>query len=531
VRALRVTALITAGALCVALCTASEPARAEIDRSEPFVKSVNGAIWRGAAWLLTQQASNGAWTSGYDNSYPAATTALCYHTLRVCGVPRNDPQMENAYARLREQYSTAVRRSQLRTYTAAVVMMAVEDHARGDMIGSAVAGGREPENRKAAQADREWMEELVQFLRVNQRRDGVWHYGIVGLRRPRNRGGYDHSNTQYALLGLKAARRMGVHVEPLLFRRTLDHLIKAQEKRGPRVARFDGRSRQRSRDMHYDHARGWGYTDLPKPKGGGAYGSMTAGSLGALVICRSELIGTQGYPDHVDENAEQSIWHGLAWLGKNFSVKGNPEMGGWHYYYLYALERAGVLAGVDYVARHDWYGEGAKFLLGQQDRRGSWNEGGGRELATCFALLFLKRGTIPVRRGAVTPSVEENPDLFKDAAALRGKDFEDFVDLIVSRYARATSEQTKTSFVAGLIGLGEKIIPALLKRMGAGRPNVRRAAQEMLFGATGLALPFDPDAKPDERMDALLAFEVWYMENKLRIRKDPKTGLLAPQPD
>ncbi len=528
---LRVAALIAVGLGCLALPSSGGAARAEVRRSEPFVKSVNEAIQRGAAWLLTQQASNGAWTSGYDTSYPAATTALCYHTLRVCGVPRNDPQMETAYAKLREQYATAVRRSQLRTYTAAVVMMAVEDHARGDLIGSAVADERDPERRKSADADREWMEELVQFLRVNQRRDGVWHYGIVGLRKQRNRGGYDHSNTQYALLGLKAARRMGVHVDPVIFRRTLDHLIKAQEKRGPRVARYDGRSPQRSRSMTYDHARGWGYTDLPKPKGGGAYGSMTAGSLGALVICRSELIGTKGYSDHVDESAEGSIWNGLAWLGKNFSVKGNPKTGGWHYYYLYALERAGVLAGVDYMGRHDWYGEGAKFLLDQQGPRGSWNEGGGRELATCFALLFLKRGTIPVRRGAVTPSVEENPDLFKDAATLRGKDFDDFMDLIVARYARTTSDQTKASFVKGLIGLGEKVIPALLKRMGAGRPNVRHAAKEMLLGATGLTLPFDPDGKPEQRMDALLAFEVWYMENKLRIRKDPKTGLLAPQPD
>jgi hypothetical protein len=63
-----------------------------------------------------------------------------------------------------------------------------------------------------------------------------------------------------------------------------------------------------------------------------------------------------------------------------------------------------VLAGVDWMGEHDWYGRGAEYLLANQEKSGSWSESGPRIVTTCFALLFLKRGTKPVMRGAVTNS-------------------------------------------------------------------------------------------------------------------------------
>ena len=81
-------------------------------------------------------------------------------------------------------------------------------------------------------------------------------------------------------------------------------------------------------------------------------------------------------------------------------MKSNPPGGrGWHYYYLFGLERAGVLTDKKFIGDHDWYREGASYLLEKQLPEGFWetqaNEYGTAVSNTCFALLFLKRSTPP----------------------------------------------------------------------------------------------------------------------------------------
>ena len=88
-------------------------------------------------------------------------------------------------------------------------------------------------------------------------------------------------------------------------------------------------------------------------------------------------------------------------MDKNPEASDAPAQ--WHYYYLYGLERAGMKAGVKYFGKHDWYREGAEYLLSAQTKSGGWPEGGGEGRVadhtespitqTCFALLFLKRST------------------------------------------------------------------------------------------------------------------------------------------
>ena len=67
--------------------------------------------------------------------------------------------------------------------------------------------------------------------------------------------------------------------------------------------------------------------------------------------------------------------------------------GKWYYYYLYSLERAGILSGVKRVGNKDWYLEGVLQLLERQRKDGSWTA---HVPANCFALLFLRRATAPV---------------------------------------------------------------------------------------------------------------------------------------
>ena len=64
---------------------------------------------------------------------------------------------------------------------------------------------------------------------------------------------------------------------------------------------------------------------------------------------------------------------------------------------LYGLERACELTGTARIQGRDWYHEGALQLLAQQQPNGSIRgEGDGLLLdSTCFALLFLKKATLP----------------------------------------------------------------------------------------------------------------------------------------
>jgi len=78
--------------------------------------------------------------------------------------------------------------------------------------------------------------------------------------------------------------------------------------------------------------------------------------------------------------------------------------GGWQYYYLYALERAGIFVGTETLGAHEWYAEGAQYLLAQQKDDGSWLSKGADHAIwdTCFAILFLRRATRPLTDVAST---------------------------------------------------------------------------------------------------------------------------------
>ncbi|HXX92860.1 MAG TPA: hypothetical protein VEN81_04455 [Planctomycetota bacterium] len=174
--------------------------------------------------------------------------------------------------------------------------------------------------------------------------------------------GGDNSNSQYALLGLRACHDSGI----ILPREVLEKAQKwwKESQCDPKGSTGSG--------------RGWSYTG----HAGGSYGSMTAGAVGALTIC-DYILG-------IDWKKDDTLSSGLTWLGDNFSVTENPGRGHGHlYYYLYGLERAGMLYGTETFGKHAWYPEGAQYLLDTQAADGQWNG----PIDTCFAILFLRRAT------------------------------------------------------------------------------------------------------------------------------------------
>ena len=204
---------------------------------------------------------------------------------------------------------------------------------------------------------------VVQHLAVKKNRDGP--------------ASGDNSNSQYAALGIRACHDAGIVFPREVLERARKHWIETQEK-GEKGAVATGPGA--------GVPRGWGYNNAE----GARYGSMTAGATGAVCIY-DFMLG-------IEFRTDSSVLDGIAWLGKNFLVTNNPGRQDWfHLYYLYGLERAGMLADVTKMGTHDWYMEGANYLLDSQRPDGSWGSDGDKlnppSWGTCFAVLFLKQAT------------------------------------------------------------------------------------------------------------------------------------------
>jgi hypothetical protein len=140
------------------------------------------------------------------------------------------------------------------------------------------------------------------------------------------------------------------------------------------------------------HDTGWGYS----PNGGAGgkpYGSMTVGAVGGLCIY-DYILG-------IKWKSDPDVLGGVNWIANHFTVTENADAGNKHHlYYLYGLERAGILFGTEFFGRKEWYPEGANTLLDAQGQDGSWAATPGGESATvntCFAILFLRRATKPLQ--------------------------------------------------------------------------------------------------------------------------------------
>ncbi len=207
----------------------------------------------------------------------------------------------------------------------------------------------------------------------------------------------DNSNCQYAALGMRACFDAGIVFPKEIVERCRTYWIatqhpgeKGEAKGRPSVASGSG--------IPVGDPRGWCYSDGQGAEcghGGNAYSSMTAGAIGAICIY-DYILGK-------DWKKEKPVLDGLAWLDKNWSMKENigpPETSrgaanGWLYYYLYAVERTGMLYDTALIGNHDWYLDGARELLGAQKPDGSWDASHFKHPTwdTCFAILFLKRAT------------------------------------------------------------------------------------------------------------------------------------------
>jgi|GEM_PF-2687200 len=302
--------------------------------SSPSAKQIRGAIERGRNYLVSEQSAAGTWDTPHTESYPVGVAALGALTLIKSGLQPSDPAVAKALQQITGQDGMKT------VYGTALAMMALHETGQDEF--------------------QELIEEGARLLIAWQDGTGLWGYPS---------GRPDHSNAQYALLGLHAAAESGISVPEAIWTKARKTFIRTQLKDG-----------------------GWNYVPAGKRAQEPATGSMTAAGIASLLLCRHH----SSKPSKPDEKAvDRALEQGLAWLGENFTIRlnpGSPEGLG-HYYTLYGIERVGKFANRTKIGQHGWYSEGAAHLCRFQRRDGGWQ---GSMVDTCFALLFLTQASRPL---------------------------------------------------------------------------------------------------------------------------------------
>jgi hypothetical protein len=395
---------------------------------------VDAAIEKGLAYLRSQE-QDGLFPA--NNGWPAGTNFLAGLTLLECGVPADHPDLKKLVARVREYGRGA---QPLKTYEATLALLFLDRlHDPADkpllqslglrlLAGQKISGGwaydcpglsteaqgvllaaleqSRPEKAgelvirekagmlidvtgrsiKEDSLDAKSLKDLeATFNKLQRIQQDIKKYPELqqipslrssddnppqaprpgprpGVRIPRtivHNGEGDNSNTQFAALGLWVASRYDVPCE-----RALALL----------AARF--RTSQGKNG-------GWGYTPHA-----GETPPMTCAGLLALAVGHGIRV-----EDANQKREDPQINSALKYLAGNLTKtnEGLPR----NLYFMWSLERVGVLFGVEKIGDTDWYEWGASRLVGSQGGQGAWGLGGYHMSCplydTCFALLFLKK--------------------------------------------------------------------------------------------------------------------------------------------
>ncbi|MEM8882687.1 MAG: hypothetical protein AAGD14_01300 [Planctomycetota bacterium] len=351
----------------------------------PTVLEVNAAIDRGLAWLKSAQRKDGSWgpcVGGprYDGGpggvcYLAGPTAFSVFTLATCEVPRRDPAIKRGLAYLQKKFGLNSNH-QFSTYeSAAIVLMltAVNADRKKRMARPSKSHLRPPRGSRFKKQEWKWMDHHLQKILIRHTSPNrLWRY----WEQPRDE---DLSATQFVLLALREARRAGYPVSGSIRGRWED-IAKA-------VTRFQMPNGAFRYQSSYQATLG-----------------MTAAGVASLLVCKEQIVlDGRGVPNSLDAALEK----GLRYLGANWGTENRhderrdgQQHALYNYYYLYTLERVGSMRDKKTLGGLLWYPRGAAFLLEQMRRRKThWSDPTCMDpedvLGTCFALLFLKRGTLP----------------------------------------------------------------------------------------------------------------------------------------
>jgi hypothetical protein len=370
--------------------------------------------------------------------------ALETYALVVAGVPVDNPTIKKNFETL----------SQIKlehTYTIACYIFALDAAISQLQNDAALAAPSQvfKDDPAIGAAYRPRLEAGVNALVKIRQAGGGWNYTA-------EKGRFDNSNVQFAVLGLGVGGKRKVPIAREVWEQVVQHYFKCQKKDGPEVKErpeFHGEDEKgegkRDRVNLIDKQTGKkvekgekpakeekekerkGSPTVPRPakpspdfgpealqyfsrewyyevSSGGNVWNMTCGGTSSMILAAENLKGL--VPPDMQNLINKSIRDGYGWIMTNWQpVQGDD----WRYYGLYSLEKVADLGEVKRFAGHDWYQEAARFIIDDQRKDGSWPGKSPTQVRwnSAFALLILNRATSLLTQGRVVAGKRRATDI------------------------------------------------------------------------------------------------------------------------
>jgi len=215
---------------------------------------------------------------------------------------------------------------------------------------------------------------LLNGVKTGANNMGLYHYWVDPTK-----GDYDHSTSNYGVLGMWAAAQQNLEVPEAYWK-----LVDAAWRKGQLK---DG---------------AWAYKREANDAHPGTM-SLTPAGVATLYITQDMLNNHKG--ECKGNIIDKDIDRGIKWMSENFKSSGT------NLYSLYNIERVGTASGHKYFGTIDWYEDGVKKLLKSQQADGSWSGGhGGAIPGTVWGILFLVKGRAPVMMNKLEYAVDLRGD-------------------------------------------------------------------------------------------------------------------------
>jgi hypothetical protein len=334
---------------------AAQPPRAPQAEKE-LVDKVRDTIKNGVTYLKNQQTPQGNWEGvvlALVADMDGGQTALVTLALLNCGEKPDDPKVAAALKYLEKLEPK-------KTYVAGLCNLVF-------------AETRDAKYLPKIQKNADWLIDNALGWRDGKGRLDGWSY-------PQNQMA-DNSNTQYALLGLYAAKQAGAKIKDEVWKGVQEYYTRTQYQAGQS-----------------------GYWTYFNEKNNGTISMTVAGVCGLLIAAmgldqsEQELDPKTGVAANCGAySGNTAVAKGMNWVADHFSFESPKST----FYNIYGMERLGRISGQRFIGTHDWYREGCAKLVKMQDANGaivsnSRSIDGHPLLSTSFGLLFLSKGRTPV---------------------------------------------------------------------------------------------------------------------------------------